>query len=75
MKKQTNKIQVEIPERTHWIYKNPKALAFLIRGIEDAKAGRITDRGSFAKYAKENGVSQLTKTLTEEVNKITNRAN
>lgn len=32
---------IEIPARDHWIYKNPEALASLMRGIEDAKAGRI----------------------------------
>lgn len=46
---------IEIPAREHWIYKNPEALASLMRGIEDLKAGRIKDRGSFAKYAKEEG--------------------
>ncbi|PJD95500.1 MAG: hypothetical protein CK425_08260 [Parachlamydia sp.] len=46
---------IEVPAREHWIYKNPTALASLIQGIEDAKAGRIKDRGSFAKYAKEDG--------------------
>ena len=45
---------VEIPAREHWIYKNPGALASLMRGIDDAKAGRIKDRGSFAKYVKED---------------------
>ena len=44
---------VEIPAREHWIYKNKKALDDLIKGIEDAKAGRLKDRGSFAQYAKE----------------------
>lgn len=34
---------IEISAREHWIYKNPKALASLMRGIEDAKAGRIVD--------------------------------
>lgn len=34
---------VEIPAREHWIYKNPEALASLIRGIEDAKNGRIVE--------------------------------
>jgi len=38
---QTKKVLVEIPVRMHWIYKNPKALASLMKGIEDAKAGRL----------------------------------
>lgn len=32
---------IEIPADEHWIFKNPKALASLKQGIEDAKAGRI----------------------------------
>ena len=32
---------IELPAREHWIFKNPEALASLLRGIEDAKAGRI----------------------------------
>ncbi len=34
---------VEIPAREHWIYKKPEALASLMRGMEDAKEGRIVD--------------------------------
>ncbi len=34
---------VEIPAREHWIYKNPEAMASLMRGIEDAKKGRIVE--------------------------------
>lgn len=43
---------IEVPAKEHWIYKNPAALNSLLQGIEDAKAGRIEDRGSFAKYVK-----------------------
>ena len=46
---------VEVPAKEHWIYKNPAALASLMKGMEDAKAGRIKERGSFAKYVKEDG--------------------
>lgn len=34
---------VEIPAREHWIYKKPEALASLMRGLDDAKEGRIVD--------------------------------
>ena len=44
----------QVPEKDHWIYKDPKALASLMKGIKDAEEGRLQDLGSFAKYAKEN---------------------
>lgn len=36
---------VEIPASDHWIYKNPEALASIMRGIEDVNAGRVFDLG------------------------------
>ena len=44
----------EVPEKDHWIYKNPKALKSLLKGIKDAEEGRLHDLGSFAKYATED---------------------
>ncbi len=41
----------EVPEKDHWIYKNPKALKSLLKGIKDAEEGRLHDLGSFAQYA------------------------
>lgn len=41
----------EVPLKDHWIYKDPKALASLMKGIKDAEEGRVHDLGSFGKYA------------------------
>ena len=45
--------QVEIPAHEAWLYKNPEALASVLKGIEDSKAGKTTSRGSFAQYLEE----------------------
>lgn len=44
----------QVPEKDHWIYKDPKALKSLMKGIKDVEEGRVHDLGSFAKYAKED---------------------
>jgi hypothetical protein len=33
---------VEIPAEEHWIYKNPKAMTSVMRGLEDIKEGRVS---------------------------------
>jgi len=43
----------QVPEKDHWIYKDPEALALLLKGIKDAEDGKLHNLGSFAKYAKE----------------------
>ena len=45
---------VQVPAKDHWIYKNPKSLASLMKGIKDAEEGRTKDLGSFSNYAKED---------------------
>ena len=40
----------EIPERELWLYRNPEAMAVVLEGLADSKAGRVHDLGSFAKY-------------------------
>ena len=34
---------IEVPAKSHWIYKNPEAMASLQRGLEDIKAGRVNE--------------------------------
>lgn len=43
----------QVPEKDHWIYKDPKALASLLKGIKDVEEGRMHDLGSFANYTEE----------------------
>ena len=45
---------VEVLAQDHWLYKNPKALASLMKGIKDVEEGRVHDLGSFAHYAKDD---------------------
>jgi hypothetical protein len=43
---------VEIPAEERWLWENKEALASVMRGIEDAREGRLVSLGSFKKYAK-----------------------
>ncbi len=43
---------VEIPADERWLWENKKALESVMRGLDDAKAGRLVSLGSFAKYAR-----------------------
>ena len=43
---------VEIPAEERWLWKNKEALKSVMKGIEDAKKGRLVSLGSFKKYLK-----------------------
>jgi hypothetical protein len=42
---------IEIPAEERWLWENKEALASVLEGIEDARAGRVT-RMTFKKYLK-----------------------
>jgi hypothetical protein len=46
--------QVSIPASEAWLYRNPKALASVRKGLADAAAGRTKSLGSFARYVEED---------------------
>ena len=43
---------VEVPAEERWLWENKEALKSVMRGIEDARAGRLVSLGSFKKYLK-----------------------
>lgn len=43
---------MEVPADERWLWENKKALESVMKGIADAKAGRIVSLGSFKKYLK-----------------------
>ena len=42
---------VEIPARERWLLNNKTALKKIERGLKDAAAGRLSRKGSFAKFS------------------------
>jgi hypothetical protein len=43
--------EVSVPMHELWLYRNPKALKMVVKGLEEAREGKLTDLGSFEKYA------------------------
>jgi len=43
--------EIGVPLHEAWLYENPKALASVRRGLQDAAEGKVHDLGSFAKFA------------------------
>jgi hypothetical protein len=43
--------EVSVPTHEPWLYRNPKALKTVLKGLEEAGAGKVKELGSFAKYA------------------------
>jgi len=41
----------EIPARERWLWRNPKALRSVMKGLAESAAGKVAYAGSFAKYA------------------------
>jgi len=44
-------LQVEVPAREAWLWKNRAAVNAVRQGLKDSAAGRLVDRGSFARCA------------------------
>ena len=45
--------QVTIPDSEAWLFQDKDALAAVDRGMAESQNGRLIDRGSFAKHAKD----------------------
>jgi hypothetical protein len=40
----------EIPTRELWLYKNPKALEMVEKGLQESAEGKTSDMGDFSQY-------------------------
>jgi hypothetical protein len=45
--------EVSIPMHEAWLYRNPKALKSVLKGLQESGEGKVVSLGSFAKYANE----------------------
>jgi hypothetical protein len=48
----------EIPTREKWLFEDKLSLKKVKQGLEDAKMGRLTSRGSFSKFATDEDNSE-----------------
>jgi hypothetical protein len=46
--------EVSVPMHELWLYRNPEALKAVVKGLEEAREGKLLDLGSFEKYADDN---------------------
>lgn len=46
--------EISVPMHELWLYRNPAALKAVIRGLEEAREGKLIDLGSFKKHADDN---------------------
>lgn len=45
--------QLSVPASEAWLYRNPKAISAVRRGLQEAAEGKAVPTGSFAQYADE----------------------
>ncbi|MDB6078014.1 MAG: hypothetical protein JWO82_1761 [Akkermansiaceae bacterium] len=45
-------VKVKVPAKEKWLHENKAASKSLDKGIKEAAEGKLTSRGSFAKYAR-----------------------
>ncbi|HKN15263.1 MAG TPA: hypothetical protein VJX68_18890 [Candidatus Binatus sp.] len=43
--------EISVPMHELWLYRNREALKMVVRGLEEAREGKLVDLGSFEKYA------------------------
>jgi len=43
--------EVSVPMHELWLYKNPRALKTVLKGLEESREGKLKHLGSFEKYA------------------------
>jgi hypothetical protein len=45
--------EVSVPMHELWLYRNPKTLRSVLKGLQESREGKLIDLGSFGRYADE----------------------